>query len=109
MLLEALIPAVIALFAVFGFCCVARMIFELILSSDRMAVAVLVEREEDVMDLDFLLREAKNDFLRRRGARLVVLLSTELMNGTVGVGEDLFSPYRDLLDRYGADCYLVDI
>ncbi len=102
------ISVLVALFSVFGFYCGARILFELLFSSDRLAVAVEVRSEEDVSELDFLLREAHGSFLRRRAARLVVLISVELMNGTVGAGEELFAPYRDLLDRYGADCYLID-
>lgn len=102
------ISVLVALFAVFGFYCAARVLFELLFSSDRLAVAVEVMSEEDVSELDLLMREAHGSFLRRRAVRLVVLISVELMNGTVGAGEELFPPYRDLLDRYGADCYLID-
>ena len=107
--MEIGISVFVALFAVFGFFCAARILFEIFFSSDRLAVAVEVRSEEDVSELDFLLHEARGSFLRRRAARLVVFISADLMNGTVGAGEELFPPYRDLLDRYGADCYLIDL
>ena len=47
--------------------------------------------------------------MRKGKARLVVLLSSELMEGTVGEGEDLYPEYQELLDLYDADCYLIDI
>ena len=30
------------------------------------------------------------------------------MNGTLGEGEELFEKYNDLMDDYGAECYLID-
>ena len=58
--------------------------------------------------LDMLLHEAVSAFSRRRGMRVTVLLSVSLMDGRVGEGEELLPAYRELLDRYGAECYLID-
>ena len=57
--------------------------------------------------LDMLLHEAGSAFSRPRAARTVVLISTALMDGTVGFGEELLEHYENLLDRYGAECYLI--
>ena len=96
-------------FAVFGLWCVIRMAAEIFFSPQQIAVAVEIRNEEDAEMLDMLLHEARSAFLRKGKARLVVLLSSELMEGTVGEGEDLYPEYQELLDLYDADCYLIDI
>ena len=108
MLFGYVIEASVALFAVFGFYCAARMLCELGLASSQIAVAVEVREEADAQALDMLLHEARAAFLRRGHARLVVLVSSDLMRGCMGEGEVLFSLYEDLLDEYGAECYLID-
>ena len=96
-------------FAVFGLWCVIRMAAEIFFSPQQIAIAVEIRNEEDAEMLDVLLHEAGSAFLRKGKARLVVLLSSELMEGTVGEGEDLYPEYQELLDLYDADCYLIDI
>ncbi|MBQ7346722.1 MAG: hypothetical protein IJW55_02090 [Clostridia bacterium] len=107
-MLRILIEIGVALFAVFGFCCALKTFFELLFASERIAVAVEVREKKDADMLDMLLHEAQSAFLRKGHARLVVLLSTELMDGTVGTGEELADDYAELIDRYGAECYLID-
>ena len=99
---------VLSLFAVFGFFCAVRLFTELIFASEQIAIAIEVRNRNDAEMLDMLLHEAVSAFLRRGRSHIVVLLSAELMDGTVGEGEDLLPRYQDLLDRYGAECYLID-
>lgn len=98
----------VALFAVFGFFCAVSAFLELLFASDRITAAVEVRERRDVDELDMLLAEARGAFLRKGKTRLVVLLSTDLMDGTVGEGDELHDEYADLLDRYGAECYLIE-
>ena len=98
----------VALFAVFGFYCTVRLAFELVFTPGQIAVAVEVRDQTDVQELDLLLHEARSTFLRKGKSRIVVLLSSELMDGTVGKGEELDLRYAELLDEYGAECYLID-
>ena len=97
----------VALFAVFGFYCAIRTVTDLLFPSRRLSVAVEVRDKKDAEQLDMLLEEAAVSALQR-GTRLVVLLSTDLMDGTVGVGDALFDSYDTLLERFGAECYLID-
>ena len=98
----------IALFAVFGFYCAVKTFFELLFASERITAAVEIYDRSDADELNMLLAEARSTFLRKGKTRLVVLLSTDLMNGTVGEGDELYDAYADLIDRYGAECYLID-
>jgi hypothetical protein len=108
MLFGYVIEALVALFAVFGFFCAARMLCELVFASPQIAVAIEVREKQDVQELDMLLHEARAAFLRKGRARLVVLISSDLMDGTVGDGEELSPLYDELLEEYGAECYLID-
>ncbi len=97
-----------ALFAVFGFSCAVHLLIETLFASEQIAVAIEIREKKDAEMLDMLLHEAGSASLRKGRARLVVLLSASLMDGTVGEGEELFPAYQALLDRYDADCYLID-
>ena len=107
MLLQVILEVLVALFAVFGFYCALRAFADLMWSSKQLYIAIEIQSREDADMLDVLLHEA-HSALFRKGRRIVVLLSAVLMDGTVGVGEDLLEPYAELLDRYGAECYLID-
>ncbi len=94
--------------SVFGAYCAIKTFSEALFSSDRITVALEVRERQDAEDMDMLLREAQSVSVRRGRPRVVVLLSNELMDGTVGEGEELYDDYMELLDRYGAECYLID-
>ena len=98
---------VISVFAVFGLYCAMRTVVGLLFPSQQISVAVEVRNKGDAENLDILLQEAAESSLQR-GAHLVVLLSVDLMNGIVGTGEELSEYYADLLDRFGAECYLIE-
>ena len=108
MFFEALWRVAVALFAAFGLYCALRMLAESLFASDRIAVAIEIETRGDARDLDMLLHEARVLFGRRRGMRIVVLLSAELMDGTLGEGTTLSPACEELLERYGAECYLMN-
>ena len=108
MLFYLILEVSVALFAVFGFYCALRMVADLFWAPRQLYAAVEVQNKEDAEMLDVLLHEAYSAFFRK-GHRIVVLLSSDLMDGTVGVGEELFDQYSDLLELYGAECYLVDL
>ena len=95
-------------FALFGAFCTVMTLCEWLFSSRQIAVSVEIRDEEDAASLDLLLAEAAHTSLRRGHARTVVLISVELMDGTLGIADELFEHVSDLLDRYGADCYLID-
>ena len=95
-------------FSVFGAYCAIKTVAEALFASDRITVALELRERQDADDLDMLLQEAQSTSLRKGRTRVVVLLSSDLMDGTVGEGEELYDAYMDLLDRYGAECYLVD-
>ena len=99
---------ILSIFAAFGFCCALRLLAEWVWSPEQLAIAVEILDEEDAEMLDMLLHEAFSAFSRHRGMRVTVLLSASLMDGRVGVGEELLPDYREILDHYGVDCYLID-
>ena len=107
MLLQVILDVWVAMLAVFGFYCAVRTVADMLWAPHQLFVAIEVRERADAEMLDVLLHEAYAAFFRK-GKQIVVLFSNELMNGTVGVGEQLYEKYSDLLDTYGADCYLID-
>ncbi len=98
----------VALFAVIGLWCSLSLVLELLLPCEQVTLAVRVQHKKDADMLDMLLHEAGSAFLRRGRTRLVVLISSSLMDGTVGEGEELFEPYAEMIEAFGAECYLID-
>ena len=97
----------VAFFAVVGFSLALRACLACLYLPENLTVAIEIRTREDADMLDMLLHEAGSAFSRPRAARTVVLISTALMDGTVGFGEELLEHYENLLDRYGAECYLI--
>ena len=98
----------ILLFSVFGFCCAVWMLVDWKTATDNQAIAVMILNERDAKMMDLLLEDAKRSFFSKRARIPVVLISSELMSGTVGIDQTLFEDYERILDRYGAECYLID-
>ncbi len=108
MFLELFLGVMLLACAIFGAYCAIKTLSEALFSSDRITVALEIRERRDADELDMLLREAQSTSLRRGRTRVVVLLSSDLMDGTVGEGDKLYDGYADLLDRFGAECYLID-
>ncbi len=108
MYFEIAMASAVALFFVYGLICAVRTLLSWVDGERRISVAVEVVTEQDAEELDMLLGTAAA-VGSRRGVRLVVLLSSDLMRGTVGEGEELFAPYAAILNDWGAECYLIDL
>ena len=98
-----LFGVVTAVFAVFGLVCAVRMLAEWLFPPEQIAVAVEIRKQEDADLLEMLLHEARSASFQKGGARLVVLLAKDL----AGDG-DLPVALGEVLDRYHAECYLVE-
>ena len=98
----------VALLAVIGLWCSLSILLELLFPCEQVTLAVRVRYKQDADMLDMLLHEAESAFLRRGRTRLVVLISASLMDGTVGVGEELLEPYAEVIEAFGAECYLIE-
>ena len=99
---------VAAALAVFGFYCLVKLINEWMLEPSAVSVAVTVYDQAAADNLDLLLREAEQSLRRRKHKRIVVLFSSQLMQGGVGYGELLRPDVEALVRRYEADCYVVE-
>ena len=99
----------LAAFAVIGFYGILRMIVEAVFPSDYLDVAVRIYDEEQVERLDIILKIADSKSCRRRGEGLVVLISSQLMQGVMGYGEVLRPELEALLRQYNADCFVVKL
>lgn len=99
----------VATLAVFGFYCAVKAFAAWLFRSKQIQTAVVVQTREDADTLDLLLYEASRSFLQTGMGAPVVLISSALMDGTVGVDETLLDAYADLIDEYGAACYLVEM
>ncbi len=107
MYFEIAMASAVALFFVYGLICAVRTLLSWVDGERRISVAVEVMTAQDAEELDMLLGTAAAS--SRRGVRLTVLLSSDLMHGTVGEGEELFAPYAAILNDWGAECYLIDL
>lgn len=99
--------ASIALFGVFGLYSILRILVDWLFPPQGLCIAVEVLDKRDAEALDMLLTDAVAKAFCR-GGRPIVLLSTSLMDGTVGEGDALSEQYAALLDRFGAECYLIE-
>jgi hypothetical protein len=99
---------VAAALAVFGFYCVVKMISEWLLAPSGLSVAVTVYDEAAADNLDLLLHEARRSLRCCKHRHIVVLFSSQLMQGHVGYGELLRPDIEALVRRYEADCYVVE-
>lgn len=100
----------VALFATYGFCCMLHAILDFVFTSNHYWITIKVKDEKDADMLDMLLHEADSAFFRKRGERTVVLISSALFaNGVMGSADGiLHDAWADLLDRYGAECYVME-
>ena len=92
----------LAALAVIGFYGFLHGLSEAFLRPRQLTAAVLVETMEDATDLDILLCEAKRSPSRRRGERVNLVISAELMDGRMGEGDTLKEEYALLAEKYGA-------
>ncbi len=104
---SVIIGVSVAMFAVFGFCSAVRTVMGMLFPNRRISVAIEVMDARDAADLEFLLEEAASCVVNR-GVRPVVLVSNALMDGIVGCDGTLHDGFDELLDRFGAECYLID-
>ena len=109
MLWELVSNVTVAVLAVFGFYCALKTLAEWLFPTRQITVAVELRTKQDVEELDMLLPEARVSAIRRCPTRPVVLISAELMDSTVGEGEELLDIYAEIIDRHGAECYLVEM
>jgi hypothetical protein len=94
--------------AIFGAFSAIVLLCEWLFASPQVVIAVELHTREDAASLDLLLEEAEHTSVRRGGMRTVVLISQSLMDGTLGVGTELYESVMELIDRYDADCYLIE-
>ena len=107
--LEVFLQFLFSLLAVFGFYCALRFLSECMFTPKNLVMAIEVKTRNDAEQMDLLLQEAYFSLRRRGRSRIVLLISTDLMKGIMGQDETLFEKYESLADRYGAECYLIDM
>ncbi len=99
----------VAALAVIGFYSLLHVAINALVSSREVTVTVILRRPVDPPTLDLLLDEAYRHPLRHRGRRVALLLHAPLLEGTMGEGGALAPDYRELVERYGATVYTVDM
>ena len=98
-----LVQVMIAALAVIGFYGILHEIFESVLRPRPLTTAVVIRDMEDAADLDILLCEARRSPHRRRGEGVVLVISSDLMDGHVGNDGMLKEEYALLAERYEAE------
>ncbi len=106
--LQTITEVSIALLALAGAYSLLHMLSAAILHPRGLTTAVVLRNAVDEFALDILLGEAVRNPGRRRGERVVLLVSRSLMDGRMGFGECLLAPLAEVADRYGAVVYIVD-
>ena len=94
--------------AIFGAFCAIVLLCRWLFASPQVVIAVELRTREDAAVLDMLLEEAEHTSFRCGGTHTVVLISQSLMDGTLGIGTELYESVTELIDRYDADCYLIE-
>lgn len=92
----------VAVLAAFGLACAIQLIVESCFPLQQIFVAVEIQNETDVEMLELLLQEARNGWIHRKSARVVVLLSETLLKSGRIPNEILKQ-----LKKYDVDCYLT--
>ena len=100
---QTVAEVLVAALAVIGFFGVLHALLEAALCPKQITAAVIVQTRKDAEDLDILLCEARRAPCRRSSRRLLLVVSTELMDGTVGEAGKLREEYAALAERYGAE------
>ena len=93
----------LALLAVVGFYGFLHGVLETFLRPRQLTAAVMVDTAIDAAELDILLCEAKRSPSRRRGQRMALVISADLMSGPMGQGDRLKEEYALLVEKYGAE------
>ena len=100
---ETVFQVVVAALSVIGLFGVLHGIFESLLVPRELGTAVILTRKITPCELDILLCEARRAPCRRASRRLFLIVSSELMDGTVGEAGKLNEEYAALAERYGAE------
>ncbi|MBQ9779322.1 MAG: hypothetical protein IJW00_11320 [Clostridia bacterium] len=98
---------VLSILAIFGLIFLFRAVFDWYFAPCAITVAVTIKSRKDADDLDILLCEAEKSVFRRRGVPMVVLVSSELMQGEIGDKEGLYPAYQDVVTAYSAAVYMI--
>ena len=90
-------------FALFGLVCAIELIVEACFPDRRIFTVVEIRSAEDADALDLLLAEAKRTSWRSVSSRVGVLMSESLLS------DGKIPPnLLEILDCYGAECYLCE-
>ena len=100
----------IACLSVFGFYCFLRMVFDFFFARKLFWITVEIREDRDADMLDMLLHEAQSAFFRKRGMRVLVLISNRLFEKEIVGTNDgvLYDEYAEILEEYAAECYIMD-
>ena len=109
MFFRLMIEVAVAMLAAYGLYYALKAVAEWLFPTEQLMVAVEIRTLQDAQDLECLLYDARMLMHRRGGMRIAVLISEQLLDGTVGIGDTLLEPYAALLEQYDADCYLIDM
>ncbi len=106
---QIVIEVIIAVLSVVGFYSILRALAASCLTPRQVTTAVVLQEAVDEFSLDILIDEAMRNPLRRRGGRVIVLVSRALMDGRMGYGDTLLPPHAEVMERYRAVLYIVEM
>ncbi|MBQ9151701.1 MAG: hypothetical protein IJX72_05575 [Clostridia bacterium] len=105
---QTITQVLIAALSVIGFYGILHGIFESVLLPRQIASAVVIRTMTDAADLDILLCEARRAPHGGRKRTVLLVVSTELLDGRMGVGRELKEEYAILAERYGAEICVLE-
>ncbi len=106
--LQIVMEVLVAALAVVGAYTILRESILGVVASRQVRVAVVLQEAVDEVSLDILLDEALRHPCRRRGGRIVLLMSRHLLAGEMGEAGVLSPSYGEIVERYHAEVFLVD-
>ncbi len=97
---ETIFQVVIAALSVIGFYGILHGLFESLLVPRELATAVIITSEITPAELDMLLCEARRAPFGR-GKRVILTVSSALLDSGMGAGGRLSEDYAEIVEKYG--------
>lgn len=102
--LQILFYVIVAALSVIGFYGVIHALLEGLMLPAPIATAVVLAGDTSPEELDILLCEARRAPVGRR--RVILLVDTALLEGTVGERGTLYPAYEEMVAKYGVELFI---
>ncbi len=102
--METAFMITVAALAIMGFYFLLKIISSFIFASKSIAAAVMIDRKDQLRNLDLLLDDASSALFAIRRRRLAVFVPNEIWSACDEIDKSLA---KELIDRFGAELYVI--